>query len=297
MVNGQQSNAAQLSEALADAVERAATYTVRVNARRRFGASGIAWQEGVILATDHTIERDEDITVTLPDGSEVAATIAGRDPGSDLAVLRVDATLNIAPRVEQPRVGTLCLAVGRGWGENVHASFGIVSAVGGRWGRRRGSTIDAYIQPDLTMYPGFSGGPLVTVDGDMIGINTSRSRAGALTIPASAADKVASQLLTHGHLRRGYLGLTSQPVRLTDSIAATAGQATGLLVAGVEPNSPAATGGIFVGDVIIAIAGTTIADTEDLRSALSSVEIGAATPIRLVRGGELREVNITIGER
>jgi S1-C subfamily serine protease len=299
---------AQLSEfstSLADAVERAGGYTVRVNARGRYGSSGIVWAEGIVLTADHTIERDEEISVTLADGSDLAATIAGRDPRSDLAVLRVDGlTIGPAPRSEDGRVGSLVLAVGRsGGGANgIGASLGIVSSTGvfGRGRRRRGRgdhSAESVIRPDLTMYPGFSGGPLIDVTGAMVGVNTSGFRGQPLTIPNEAITVVVGQLLTHGRLRRGYLGMTSQPVRLPDSIATTAGQEMGLLAIGVEDDSPASEGGIIIGDILIGVGGEPVRDTDDLRSALGPELAGQPATLRILRGGEVRELTVTIGER
>ena len=295
----------EFSNSLADAVERAGGYTVRVNARGRYGSSGIVWAEGIVLTADHTIERDEEISVTLPDGSDLPATIAGRDPRSDLAVLKVDGlTLASAPRAENGRVGSIVLAVGRsGGGEHgIGASLGVVSSIGalGRGRRRRragNSGVESVIRPDLTMYPGFSGGPLIDTGGAMVGVNTSGFRGQPLTIPHAAIGEVVEQLLTHGRLRRGYLGMTSQPVRLPESIAATAGQETGLLAVGVEEDSPASQGGVMIGDILIGVGGEPVHDTDDLRTALGSDLAGRPVVLRILRGGELRELNVTIGER
>lgn len=295
----------EFSTSLADAVERAGGYTVRVNARGRYGSSGIVWADGIVLTADHTIERDEEISVTLPAGSDLPATIAGRDPRSDLAVLKVDGlTLATAPRSEDGRVGSLVLAVGRsGGGDNgVGASLGIVSSIGalGRGRRRRrggGNAVEAVIRPDLTMYPGFSGGPLIDTTGAMVGVNTSGFRGQPLTIPHAAISDVVEQLLTHGRLRRGYLGMTSQPVRLPEAIAATAGQESGLLAVGVEDDSPASQGGIMIGDILLGVGGEPVRDTDDLRSALGPELAGQPAALRILRGGELRELTVTIGER
>ena len=161
----------ELSDALATAVERAGAYTVRVNARRRMPASGIVWADGVILTADHVIERDEDITVTLPDGSSVAAAVAGRDPGSDLAVLRAQTGLAAATRADGAKVGHLVLALGRGTETGLTAAMGVISAVGGPWQSGRGTTVEGYIRADVTMYPGFFRGLLDararTVDDEM----------------------------------------------------------------------------------------------------------------------------------
>jgi S1-C subfamily serine protease len=289
---------AELSDALAAAVERAGAYTVRVNARRRMPASGIVWADGVILTADHVIEREEEITIGLPDGKDVPAAIAGRDPGSDLAVLRAQTGLAAAPRAENAKVGHLVLAVGRPGGDGLTAAMGVISAVGGPWRSGRGGTVEGYIRADVTMYPGFSGGPLVDAEGRVVGINSSGiSRIGGLTIPAAAAQKVVDALLTHGRLKRGFLGLTSQPVRLPAAIVGAAGQETGLLVVRVAADSPAEKGGILIGDILIGLAGQPIKDTDDLQALLGPERVNQPTPVRIVRGGELREITVTIGER
>lgn len=288
----------ELSDALAAAVERAGAYTVRVNARRRMPASGIVWADGVILTADHVIERDEDLSVTGPDGKDVSATIAGRDPGSDLAVLRAQTGLAPAPRAGSAKVGHLVLAVGRPGNNGLTAAMGVISAVGGPWRSGRGAQVEGYIRADVTMYPGFSGGPLIDAGGAVIGINSSGiSRAGGLTIPMTAAQKIVEPLLAHGRLKRGFLGLTSQPVRLPQAIAAAAGQESGLLVARVEPGTPADTGGILIGDILIGLAGQPVKDTDDLQALLGPERVNQPTPVRIVRGGEIKEITVTVGER
>lgn len=288
----------ELSDALAAAVEQASSYTVRVNARRRMPASGIAWADGVVLTADHVIERDEDISVVLADGSSVAATIAGRDPGSDLAVLRIQGGPSAAPRAESAKVGHVVLAVGRPGEHGLTAAMGVISAMGGPWQSGRGATVEGYIRADVTMYPGFSGGPLVDTSGRVIGINSSGiSRAGGLTIPAAAADKVVQALLAHGKLKRGFLGLTSQPVPLPQALKDAAGQETGLLVARVASETPAEQGGVLIGDIIVGLAGQAVRDTDELQRLLSPDRVGQATPLRIIRGGEIRDITVTVGER
>jgi S1-C subfamily serine protease len=156
---------------------------------------------------------------------------------------------------------------------------------------------EGLIRPDLTMYPGFSGGPLVDIAGRMIGMNTSGMGGNGLTIPVAVANPIVEQILTYGRIRRGYLGLTSQPVALPESIATTAGQETGLLVIGVESDSPAADAGVMVGDILIGIDGHPMRDTDDLREALSSERAGQSASLRIIRGGDIRELDTTIGER
>ncbi len=292
-----------LSSALADAVETAAPAVVTVNARRRFPASGIAWPgtPGVIVTSDHVIEREEDITVALGDGTTLKASIAGRDPGSDIAVLRVEGTpaqATLAPGTQRP--GELVLAVGRPEEGGVTVSNGVISVVGGPWNTGGGHTVDGYLRSDTTFYPGFSGGPLIDVQGRVVGLNSSRLGRGAgLTIPSHAVSTIATALLSGGRLRRGYLGITTQPVQVPEGMRSRAAQAgeSGLMVMSVEPESPAARGGLVLGDIVVAMGGTTIADPGDLQRQLGSGAVGRELRMTVIRGGEPRELAVTVGER
>lgn len=294
---------AALSGGFADVVERTARWTLRVNGRNRIPASGVVWSaDGAVVTADHVLERDDQITVGLPDGSQAAATIAGRDPGSDLAVLRVDATgldaAELAPDGEI-RVGHLALALGRPTPGAVQVSLGIVSAIGGAWRTFQGGRVDSYLRPDVTFYPGFSGGPLIDVGGRVVGINSSRLRRGAgLTIPAAAVDDIAASLLAHGRIRRGYLGVASQPVRLPEGLAAKLdGQERGLLLVSVETRSPAGDAGLLIGDILVRIDDQGIEDHAALYAALGVDRVGRATLLTVLRGGEVHELSVTIAER
>ena len=291
----------QASNALADAVARAAVHTVRVNARRRVPASGIAWGDGLIVTTDHVIEQEEEITVGLPDGREVGATLVGRDPGSDLAVLRVAEGGPAAPEAAPDgsvRVGNLALALGRP-GSGVQASLGAVSAVGGAWRGRGGAEVEGFIRSDTTFYPGFSGGPLIDARGRVIGINSSRFRPGpGITIPLSAVRRIVETLVTQGRIRRPYLGIGSQTTRLPAALAAKVdGQDSGLLIVGVEEDSPAGRAALLVGDILIAFDGGAVTTTDGLQSALGATSVGATATLRVLRGGEPQDIAVALGER
>ncbi len=287
-----------LSNGLARAVEQAAAATVRVNARRRISASGVVWSAGVVLTTDHVIEREEEITVGLPDGREVPATLSGRDPGTDLAILRADTGNTTIERGPTPGVGSLTLAVARPDTGGPQATLGVVSAVGGPARTWRGGQLDQFIRTDAVLYPGFSGGPLVDAAGRAIGINSSfLARGSGIAVPVEVAARVVDALLSHGRVRRGYLGISSQQVPLPGGAGPAGGAATGLLVIRVEPGSAAEQGGLMVGDILTGMSGQPVADVEDLQRLLAAGAVGQATPVRVLRGGEPRELQVTIGER
>jgi S1-C subfamily serine protease len=293
---------AALSDELAAAVERVAPSVVRVDARRRHNpASGVIWTaDGLILTAEHVLERDEDIKVGLGDGRELAATIAGRDPGTDIALLRIQATgLAAIERGSTPRVGHFTLALARA-GSQVAATGGIISAVGGPVRTWRGGQLEGFIRTDATFFPGLSGGPLIDTRGRMIGLATSHFGRGAgFGIPMETLVRVTDVLSRQGRIRRGYLGITSQPVAVPPAIRQRSGlaQESGLLIINVEPNSPADRGGILLGDILMALDGHPVRDTDDLPALLTGDRVGRATPLRVLRGGELKDLLVTIGER
>ncbi len=292
-----------LSNDLAGAVQQAGAAVVAVNARQRVPSSGIHWSPGVIVTSDHTVERDEEITVTLADGRTVPATLAGRDPSTDIAILKVQgveaSTADIGDS-SALAVGQMVLAVGRPGEHGLSASYGVISALSGNWSTYRGGQIDQFVRPDLTFYPGFSGGPLVNAHGQIVGMNTSGLTRGlGVTIPASTVNRVADQLLSKGRIARGYLGLGFQPVHLPDSLKNTLSLASngGLIVVTVEQGGPAEQAGMFIGDVLVALDNTPITDIDAVQSMLGSDRVGKAINARVVRGGVLADVAITVAER
>ena len=292
----------ELSDALADAAEKVGKATVLVNARRRMPASGIVYASDLILTADHIIEREEDITVILDDGTEIPAKVAGRDAGSDLAVLKLErAAGTVAEATKSPaRLGQIALVLGRPSRDGIEASLGTVSAIGGPIRTGRGGMLEKYIRTDSISYPGFSGGPLVAADGTVLGINTSGLANGAaVTIPMDIALKVAETLAKNGRIKRGYLGIRSQTVEVPEvsQKALKREQATGLLVLGVENGSPASKGGFIVGDILVAVAGTPVFHHDELFARLNGDVVGKSTPIEILRGGQPQTLNIQIGER
>jgi len=290
----------ELSNAMAAAAEKAGQSTLLVSARRRMPASGIAIAPDQVLTAAHVIEQEEGIKVLLPDGTESGAKLAGHDHGSDLAVLKLDKALaKPAEKAPTARIGELVLALGRPTPEGIEVSLGVVSAMGGPVRTPHGS-LDRYIRTDTTPFPGFSGGPLVDAEGRIVGVNTSGFGRGiALTIPSEVAWKVADQLARTGSVKRGYLGIRSEAVELAETARKALGreQASGLLVVGVEHHSPAESGGLIVGDILVGVDGQPVPDHDALFAHLGSEAVDRSVPVEILRGGQEARVDVKIGAR
>jgi len=301
--SGAVSALSELSSQLAAAVESAGRSIVAIHARRRIPSSGIIWRDGVIVSASHTVRSEGEISVTLADGESVKATIAGRDSATDLIVLRVkgNSAVKAAPRADASalRVGSLVLAVGRP-GRDVSASFGIISAVGEGWRTWQGARIDRVLRLDLAVYDGFSGGPLVDASGGVLAINNSAlARGTPLALPAVAVDRVVDELLERGHVRRPFIGIAVQPVALSAALTKQhqiSGD-RGLLIVSIADNSPAEQGGVLIGDVLLEAGGRRLSRPDDLLDALSETAQAAAVNLTVLRGGAMKTLSITPGDR
>jgi S1-C subfamily serine protease len=291
----------EFSNGLTAAVEKAGGSTILVDARKRYPASGIAYTDDLILTADHVVTREDEIKVLLPDGRSLGATLAGRDPGSDLALLRLaEKALNPARTSEEVKIGQLVMALGRPSREGMQASWGIVTAISGPTRTFRGGMLDRYIQTETTPYPGFSGGPLIDTEGAVLGLNTSGlTRGSSLTIPVPVAWRVAEALAQHGSVKRGYLGVRTQPVDVPEAArqALQREQSHGLLVLWLEEGGPAERGGLLVGDILVAVNAQPVGDADDLFVALTSETVGKSITVEVLRGGQPETVHVTVGER
>jgi S1-C subfamily serine protease len=290
------------SNDLATAVERGGAGTVLVDARHRYPASGIAYTADLVLTADHAITRDENLRIATADKKSFAVTIAGRDPNSDLALLRLSEKVLSPAKVSEaaPKVGQLVLALGRPSNGGMQASWGIVTAIGGPARMGRGGLLEEYIQTETTPYPGFSGGPLVNPAGEVLGLNTSGlARGMALTIPVKFAWRIADALAKHGTVKRGYLGVRTQAVDISESArkALKREQEHGLLVLWLEEKGPAEKSDLFVGDIIVAISGQAVGDPDDLFAALNGDVVGKSIAVEILRGGKPETLQVTVGER
>jgi S1-C subfamily serine protease len=297
------STLSDLSSQMADAVSAVGASVVAVHARPRLASTGVHWRDGIIVTTDATVKRPDDISVTLPNGQRVSATLAGRDPGTDLAALRIPTgLLPVAPRAAAADLhpGHLVLALARTGGDGIQATFGAVSAVGPAWRTWRGGTLDRRVQSDLALYPGFGGGPLVTAHGGVAGINSGgMSKPLCVTIPDTTIDRILDAVMNRGYVARGWLGASMQTVRFSDSATQKLGfdGRGGLVVLDVEHDSPAAHGGMMIGDVIVMIDDKRITQHDEVMVFLGGERVGTTVQMHVVRGGSVVVLPVVIGER
>jgi len=292
-----------LSNHLASIVERSGPVIAGIDSHPRTTASGVHWRPGVIVTAEHALRRDDEVRVVTASGEELKAELAGRDPGTDLAVVKVtgfDAPVATQASGGDVQTGNLALALGRSRSGGLTASLGIVSNVGGSWQTWRGGRLDRYIRLDLSVYPGSSGGAIIDAAGQVIGIaTTALSRTAPIAIPAETVNRVTDSLLAHGTVPRGFIGVGLQPVALPDHLKAKLNltQSSGLIVVSVHPSGPAEQGGIMIGDLLLELAGKPVADTGDVQEALEAGSVGKAVPVRMIRGGALVDLEITVGQR
>jgi S1-C subfamily serine protease len=294
---------AAISNALAEATEKAARHTAAVHTGTRGSTSGVIWRPGLIVAAEHGVRREEEIQVTLPDGKVTSAKVVGRDPSTDLAVLKCEAATEQAAAVADGaslKPGQLTLVVGRTRVSGPVAALGIVSLVTAErrlWG---GATISPYVRLDVALQGIAIGGAVVDANGEIVGIATPKfAPAGALAVTAATVNRVVDALLAKGHVPRGYLGVGMQPVRLPEKLreALQRPEKTAAMVLEVEPGGPADKAGVVIGDILIGINGKPVMRLEDVQAHLHGEQIGKTLQAAFLRGGVKRETNIVVAER
>lgn len=291
------------SDEIANIAEQAGASVVTVKARSGVPSSGIQWRKGIVVTVDHAIRREEGITVLANSGKRVPAKLAGRDAATDLAVLKIEDDAGSNVRLGDSstiRLANFVLALGRTRFGNLVASAGIIGGVSGEWRTWRGGKIDQSIRLDLRLYPGFSGGPLISTEGRVLGVNTNGlSRGRAVTIPVSTINRTIDELLEKGRVARPYLGLAMQPVAIPENLrnkfkSAAAG---GLMVLHVESGGPADKAGIVLGDVIVELGGKAALDLDQVHDLLASKRINDRIDISILRGGSPQALPVILGER
>ena len=293
----------QLSKEISEVVEGAGKSVVAVDGRSGHTSSGIVWRRDLILTAAHAIRHDANIGVIFGPGRSVSARLAGRDRGTDIALLRLDQEIEMQPaqlgKTQSLSIGELAVAVARTRRGNIVASAGIISGLMGEWQVAR-TRIDQFVRPDLNLYPGFSGGALVDASGSVVGLNTSGLLRGKpITIPSSTLSRIADEIAASGHVAQPYVGLVMQPVQIPESLQKKAGvnAGVGLLVMHVEPGGPADSGGVLLGDILVDMDGQAFSDLDDLHEALGRKGIGQDVQTSVVRGGQRLLSTIRIGER
>ena len=295
------STLAEFSQQLANTVEKAGQSVVSVLEGGRAGVSGTVWREGIGVAVDHTIQGLEEVTVILPSGKETKASVTGRDPGTDIAILKLPTDTPAAALADDSsaRPGEIVLSVGRRGTEGLAATYGLISAIGGPWRTSSGGRVDRWFRLDLNPFPGFSGGPIINAGCEVLGIATSGPGRSAAVVPAATVNRIVDQLLKHGRTVRGYIGIGVQPVAFPEDAWQKLGISggRGLLIIAVAPDSAATESGLMLGDVIVAIDGKTLQSGASLQSILDGENVGKSVSLGVVRGGQLLKVAVTVREK
>jgi len=291
-----------LSNDFAASAEAVGPSVVAIYGRRWMPSSGIQWRKGVIVTAHHTIRREEDISVVAEGGKTLKATLAGRDPGTDLAILKLtsEEALPLPPFSDGAdlKLGHVVLALGRSRGTNLVASAGIVGGLSGEWEPRRGGRLDQHIRLSLELYPGFSGGPLVNAQGKVVGINTrGLSRGRGVTIPLTTVNRTVDELIEKGHIAKPYLGLAMQQVAVPESLRGKTSASSGLLVVHVEPSGPADKAGVLLGDLVVDLQGNAVEDTGDIQQLLGATKVGDTVQATVLRGGSPVKMSIALADR
>jgi S1-C subfamily serine protease len=290
---------AGFSDQLADVIDGLAPSVVQVHGHRR-PVSGVAYAADIVLTSVRALGREDGVRVTTGDGRTAAAELVGWDLASGLAVLRAR-ELGLAPaRIADgpPRVGQIAVPVARSWSNALTASAGIIAVIGGPLRSGRGQSLPQVIRITAPMHDGFAGGAVADGSGRLTGIATNaRIRGLAVVIPASLAWKSAAHVLEHGRPRVGFLGISGHPVRLSERQRGDSDRGTGLLVVAVTPDAPAEAAGVLVGDVVLELDHEAVGSADDLLQLLTTGRVGQTVPLRVLRGGRVQELAVTVGER
>ena len=290
---------AAFSNEVADLVASSARGAVAIRLHRR-AISGILWRAGYVVTAAEALGDASSGRVLTDQAGEHNAKVIGRDASTDVALLAVEGLSDAPLAAADPaalRPGQFVLALGRSAEHGVIVSFGGVAVAGGPWQSQLGGRVDRFIRLSVSLSRASEGAAVLDLDGRLVGMAVSGPRGTTLAIPSATIDRVAAQLLATGRIGRGYLGIALQPVQLPDDLQKAAGTSVGLLVSKVDAQSGAALAGVLLGDVVVAWNGTPIRDYRQLQSLLGPESIGSAVTLGTLRGGVLRDVHLTVGER
>jgi S1-C subfamily serine protease len=287
-----------LSAALSARTAEGRALVAGIRVRGHSQRSGILWRRDVVVASEQALPRTTEAEIVLADGQTRAARLAGRDPGTNLAVLRIDGTGEAAwADAAAPQPGAIVLALSADGAGGVAARLGAVHSVGPEWHSRAGGRIDRRIELDIRLGHGEEGGPVVDAAGGLVGMSTLGPRRRVLVIPTATIERALEPLLTTGRVARGWLGVAVRPVEVPDALHTAAGRPHGLIVLSVAEGGPAAGAGVLVGDILVALAGRSLAGTTRLAELLGPEAVGQELDLRLIRAGAMRDLKARVGER
>jgi S1-C subfamily serine protease len=287
----------EFSNQIVDIVARVGPAVVQVQGSGR-PASGLVYGDDVVVTTARAVGREERPQVQRTDGALLEAQVVGVDAATRLAVLRVPGLNVTSPAPATARVGEVALALARSWSNAITVTGGLVSVIGGPLQTARYRAIEQVIRTSAPMHEGFSGGALVNAEGRLLGVTTAASIRGlGVVIPAAIAWNAAADVLQRGPQKRGYVGIAAQPVSVPEKQRAAAGADTALLVVGVKAGTPADAAGLLVGDLLLAVDGRQLASPDELLDLLVGDRVGRSVVFRVMRGGALTEVAVTVAER
>ena len=283
------------SEAIAALVERAAPSLASLYPGVRLQRSAYLWRDGVLVTSEQGMPDDGEVEAMLPGGRVVSTTVAGRDPGTNIVVLRVELSAPTLP-LGEPRTGSLALALGSAEGAPT-VRLGAVHRVGPAWDSMAGGRVDRLIQLDLRLSGRDEGGPVLGADGALLGMSTLGPRRRAIVIPSATLDRIVPQLLAGGRVRQGWLGLGLQPVGIPEALRQAAGREAGLMVISLAAGGPAEQAGVLPGDILLEVAGEAAPHPRAVARALSGEQVGKPVPLRLLRAGAPVDLQATVAMR
>jgi S1-C subfamily serine protease len=288
----------ELSRCVADRAAAAQAALVAIRTANGRHLTGTLWRGDLVVASQQALPKVDEFQVIAPDGSAVAAQLAGRDPSTNIALIKLSRSISLAPAAAgEAEVGMLVLAFGANGAGGVTTRLGVVNQTGPEWYSARGGRIDRRIVLDMRLALAEEGGPVVDTAGALLGISTLGPRGQVLVIPSATVERVIPPLLKDGRVARGWLGVALQPVAVPDALQSAAGQASGLMVMSTVDGGPAANAGIVPGDIMVAIDGEAVRRHRKIAARLGPDSIGSTVDLRVIRGGAIASVQATIAAR
>src|SRR5712672_1843457 len=289
---------AQFSSALTARAELAKNAVVAIRLAHGRHITGRVWRSDIVVTSEQSLPRNDDFELVAAGGSVIAARIAGRDPSTNIAILRPAEQLPSPSIVAgEAHAGALALAIGADGTGGVSARLGLVNLAGAEWHSSRGGLIDRRIVLDVSLGRREEGGPVLGAAGACLGMSTFGPRGQVIAIPTATIERIVPLLLEDGRIARGWLGVALQAVAVPDALRETADQSSGLMVMSVVENGPAAQAGILAGDIILTVDGTSTRRFRNIARHFGSDSIGRKADVRLIRSGAVMTVQTTIAER